>query len=660
LDTRTVSPTDAVEQLVLTPHLPPESAKYVYRSLYPSSKDEKAKDTSTASYSIDSRNIGKDDIPFGQSANSRPTSPHLNQQAKMGNNGDIILSPLSPAFASISPLHATRKILDANDASITRPVRSSSLSDASSSKGKDDSIPSEKKPFHAMLLQPVPSFPADLSDEEKLINVHVGGSKVYTTRLSSITSHSTSHLARLLSESLTKNEKSSSPTNIETSQQNTPIHDAPEELRLTKRVQSIEAHLSDKYIEPATVILNLPTSPIDALRSARASIYDDIPSDEKEEGEYTTTETEIFGNYANVKSFRDKLEVPFPNPRNNRLRFSRNHSDDNVNNKGDSNATASSSEYASTEAEDEFSVNFLDTTPDDEDGDPFNLQSAQPSPLPSNTSVRKTQEDTYNKKEAELSKESLESRYSNSSSSLHIPSLSSSPNSSAYQVDSPILLSGAAKQFMGGITTTSGAFENLITQHEQHVLHPINVYLDRSAEPYDAIFHFIRTGVLPRKLCLDDALYRLSDNNKVDSNEVSIQNVLDSLPIDTRKKLLPLVLHPIMSEIKDLKEEAEYLGFTILVELCEVEISKLKKMIRWSRTVVAHPGLHFRSESEGGIIKVKALQQQQRQQQSHSPRLLDKQANRPRPRLTGHRHYDSESRILPRPAKKEHAHDNWI
>lgn len=120
---------------------------------------------------------------------------------------------------------------------------------------------------------------------------------------------------------------------------------------------------------------------------------------------------------------------------------------------------------------------------------------------------------------------------------------------------------------------------------------------------------------------------------------------------------MPLVLHPIMAEVKDLRDEACYLGFSSLVALCEVEIAQLRKTIRWSRRIsgdhnsriiAVHPGLHARSESEGAQGKT-----------SSPGRLLGKYANRPRPRLVGHRHYDSESKVMPRPSEAV-IQDNWI
>lgn len=643
-----LSPTEDVEQLVLTPQLPPESAKYVYRSLYPTFKEDKTEKTPMVATFRESKNSNliKDEIPFGHSANSRPTSPEVKRSIKE-NKAVAITSPLSPAFASISPLAATRKITDQTEGSITHPIRSSSLSDVNQNNQAHTQSPSKKASFHAMLLQPIPSFPANISDEEKLINVHVGGSKVYTTRLSAITSHTECHLAKFLQENSKIIEPQVSSAKVEASANTIRQQDSAE-----KASKIYEARISDTRIVPATVILNLPSSPIHALRSARASIYDDIPSDESDEGDITA---EIFGKYANVKSFRDNLEVPlppFPNPSKSRLRFSRNHTGDGKISDGAVLSTANSSEYASTEADDDFILNFLDTTADDENEDPFNLQSAQPSPIPSSASEAQKQEAKMKAEEAQPINTSLKSRCSDSSSS-HMPSLSSSPNSSAYQIDSPILLSGTAKRFGEHITTTSGAFENLVMQHGQDVVHPINVYLDRSAESYDAIFHFLRAGTLPRKLCLNDAVYG-SLNNFNHNDEDSIHSLLNSLPLDTRSRLMPLVLHPVMSELKDLKEEADYLGLSTLTNLCDIEISKLKKMVRWSRTVVAHPGgLHLRSESEGALSAFGA-------QQNSPSRLLGKHASRPRPRLVGHRQYDSESKVLPRPAKGSNAHDNWI
>lgn len=686
---------DDVEQLVLTPSSPPESAKHIFNSLYPEAKSihghgdpqlsrcNRLKDTcpedaydveetvdsiksSTARRSLDKSPILASSSPGASQILSRNATHSINHSATVSK------SPASPpAFVDVSPLKASQKLTGETHVLQTRPTRSSSLSNASCSgdmvqdahKGPTGRArtPAVSSAFRALMLQPVPVFPTGLSDEEKLVNLHVGGSKVYTTRLSAITSHQDSNLAVFINTHLQTVGKAAGATSTEgenNEESVQTINDESNELRPSSEVKRDQPRMAEALSLPASVALHSPTSPIHAIRSARASIYDDILSDQGEEDEKNdidisipgTLQEPLFGICKSVDSFRGKLGVSpfsFPDPRKGGMRFTRfttaSSSSTSVSNM-DGHATGPSSDCEGSTDSGRVSqgegetLNFIDTTPDNEPDNPFHLQEEVTSAAPSVSS----QQGRVIASKADKSKASLdteESRYSSNS----IPSLSSSNNSSDHsQIDSPILTSKsvAAPQLTG-----SSAFEQIVSQHQQYLWLPVNVYIDRSAQPYDGLLHWLRTGSLPSRLCLDEALSLATADGTAESHQ-SIRAVLDMIPTEAKQKLMPLVLHPIMSEVKDLRDEAEYLGFYKLVKQCEAEIAKLKRAIRFSRNVVGHPGMHVRSESEGGTAASPA-------------KLTGRLANRPRPRLVGHRHYDSESKTMPREMKTQ-AQDNWI
>jgi hypothetical protein len=93
----------------------------------------------------------------------------------------------------------------------------------------------------------------------------------------------------------------------------------------------------------------------------------------------------------------------------------------------------------------------------------------------------------------------------------------------------------------------------------------LEIFLDRSAEPYDIVLHFIRTGELPRSVRLHDFVYR-HHHHHYDGN-------------GGKQQIDRFSLYPVMARLEDAKEEASWLGLTQLEKSCKAELDKLRGLL---------------------------------------------------------------------------------
>lgn len=90
----------------------------------------------------------------------------------------------------------------------------------------------------------------------------------------------------------------------------------------------------------------------------------------------------------------------------------------------------------------------------------------------------------------------------------------------------------------------------------------VQLFLERDASRYEAILHFLREGVLPRTLDIGSTL--------------SFADIdLTSVPAS----VLTLVLHPLIAQLQDLREEAAWLGLQVMEEDCLTRLSELNTLI---------------------------------------------------------------------------------
>lgn len=399
-----------------------------------------------------------DSIPLG--AESRPTSPGgLSTHSQSSSSASAARSPakrhalwpLSPLIPSI-PLHF-----------------------------KAQPEPSDAKTpvFHATLLSPASALYIAQEANEQIVSLHIGG-KVIPTTVATLTSQP-SHLGEFVAESLNKlpdalrqpsGDGIASPSSSQYSQPSSPSKD--------------KLHLLTPDSIPTQVVIHSPASPIAALRSSRASFFDDVPSDEGE---------------ADVEWLPTK------------------HIDNALLVSADGLRSVSSSTTFTSHS-------FLDTTPDEASGDPFHLQQ-------------------HNKSFLDLNKHFATDEVENSQP----PSLTSSPSSSHY---APIDLS-----MLHPLDTMA---ERTARRHPQSM----DIMLDRSSEPYEPVLHWLRAGRLPHAL-----RYSAACPDKA---------VLADLPASARAALLPLLLHPVMSQLQALQAEAEYLGMADLRKAVERELALLQHL----------------------------------------------------------------------------------
>lgn len=94
----------------------------------------------------------------------------------------------------------------------------------------------------------------------------------------------------------------------------------------------------------------------------------------------------------------------------------------------------------------------------------------------------------------------------------------------------------------------------------------VQLFLERDASRYEAILHFLREGVLPRTLDIGSTLSFASHDATLD---------LSSVP----PSVLTLVLHPLIAQLQDLREESAWLGLQVMEEDCLSRLSELNTLI---------------------------------------------------------------------------------
>lgn len=102
----------------------------------------------------------------------------------------------------------------------------------------------------------------------------------------------------------------------------------------------------------------------------------------------------------------------------------------------------------------------------------------------------------------------------------------------------------------------------------------VELFLERDPSRYEAIIHYLRTGHLPRSLDITSTLSFANSRRTSDSSSYS-QIELSDLP----QHLTALLLHPIISQLQDLREEAAWLGLQGLEEECLSRLSQLNTML---------------------------------------------------------------------------------
>ena len=329
---------------------------------------------------------------------------------------------------------------------------------------------------------------------------------------------------------------------------------------------------------PSQVALHLASPPISGLRSARASILDDVPSDE---GEFVDDLADDYAQSPLPSRSRGQrgtfLTVPS-------MRIAKGRS---VSGSTDSSCYSNS---------DNTLLNFIDATPDDEADDPFHFQRAR-----------------------EQQPRELEQQYQegHGSSSSQPPSLSSSPASSADFFIGSLPLE--AKRPSAASLFAPRPFDSLRISQDAND-RTVEIFLDRSPAAYESVFHYLRNGRLPRRLQLST----MTTDDFCSSEVPAMEATLARLPAEMRAAILPLLWQPTMAELRDLRDEASFLGQAGLIELCETELAQVANHLATSaaqsapRTAAGHPR------------KLK----EEREKKS-----------RPRPRLVD-RHFHSDGSVL--------------
>ena len=245
--------------------------------------------------------------------------------------------------------------------------------------------------FQALLVRSPSSYRSYLNDESKVVFLHVGGN-IFTTSVFVLTSR-TSHLSDFVKAI------SNTSSGVKHPAAHSDNTSSPSVLSAYSQTSERSARAPQllKKPEALSVSLHLPSSPIKSLRSARATIFEDVPSDEEEQQD-------------EWEKAQAHLAVPH-------LQIPR--------------MSASIAGNSS----------FLDTTPDEELDDPFHF-----------------------------------SRRAASLPSSQPPSLSSSPASSAFNIDTSAAL----------LAQLSGPRPfDVIGQHDSTTEKGIEIHLDRSSQPYE-------------------------------------------------------------------------------------------------------------------------------------------------------------------------------
>lgn len=416
--------------------------------------------------------------------------------------------------------------------------------------------------FRAVLAGPSPRYPPFLSDQDKLVNLKIGD-RTFTTSVASIVAHP-SHLKDFVLATLHTSEASTvQPTQQSTA---TPSCDSSYSEPVERRPSMKSLRL------PSQVVVHLPSTPVAAIRSARASVFDDVPSDAGEENEDLLAKLQ-------ATAASQFLTVP-PRSKGNRL---------------------SGSSFSSENP----LLSFLDTTPDDEVSNPFHFA------FPPSTAPQSSSDDSQP------------------------PSLSSSPTSSAFQGTSPITagkLHDSLRAARPLDTFTNRPLDTVTNR-------PMDVVLDRPSEPYEGVLYFLRTGEVLRRLKYSASTAILAGNPTQDTPS-RVQQMIQLVPNSMRSTLLPLLLHPTVSELEALEAEAAYLGLQGLEAGCSSELLMLRRLME---TKPATP-----------------LNEQRRliAQRLQTPvKRIRGEAGADRPRLGAHRQYHSEASVVHATKVDE---DGWI
>ena len=468
-----------------------------------------------------------DSIQVGQSALSRPATPEV---------------PKRPLLKSC---------LKASSAAPAGPEKVAPEASAA----PKPSHKSPPPPFRAVLTGAAPSYPSFLADEDKLVNLKVGD-RTFVTSVASLTSHP-SHLKVFVEATLQASEESTArPTrDCTVASSSNSSYSEPD----VKRPQVKSLRL------PSQVTLHFPSSPIVAIRSARASIFEDVPSDEGEHDEDI-----LDGVYA-PSSTGQYLTVP-PRQGANIL---------------------SGSSFSSENP----LLSFLDTTPDEEASNPFHFA------YPPSTVQQASSDDSQP------------------------PSLSSSPTSSGFRSGSPITAGELHRSLQG--SRPLDAFTS----------RTMDITLDRSAGPYEAILHYLQNGDLPRRLRYSASTALLSGSPTEDTPP-RVQQMVQGIPSAMRATLLPFLLHPTVSELETLAGEAAYLGLVLLESKCQAELSMLRELL----------------ETKPVTLLNEQRKAAARRAQSPVKRIRG-EAGCDRPRLGAHRQYRSEASVVHATKVDE---DGWI
>jgi len=95
----------------------------------------------------------------------------------------------------------------------------------------------------------------------------------------------------------------------------------------------------------------------------------------------------------------------------------------------------------------------------------------------------------------------------------------------------------------------------------------VQLFLERDPSRYEAVLHFLREGKLPRSL-------------DIGSTTTFADATLDLTSVPPA--VLTLVLHPLIAQLQDLREEAAWLGLQVMEEDCLTRLSELNTLLNSS------------------------------------------------------------------------------
>jgi len=169
----------------------------------------------------------------------------------------------------------------------------------------------------------------------------------------------------------------------------------------------------------------------------------------------------------------------------------------------------------------------------------------------------------------------------------YTPSLSSSPTTASLIGDS---YESRASNLLREEISESSYSSTSETKPDlgRNFAQAVEVFLDRDPSSYGFIMHWLRKGVLPRCLLLSSALDQLRNRTESTAFSVTEQS-------NIRAELLAIILHPLLSQLRDLRDEAAWTGLNSLVDECKNRIAELDWLLNNSH--FACPSISKRSES---------------------------------------------------------------